>query len=1163
MTQTPPDKTGMLLEQYQQMMEKIGCALYRMNRQWQISYTNAAFTDLFMTGDANQRDIRTWLAPPWHSRFEAFYQTQFDKQLPETTFEFDINIDGRIQHVEQIALLAQDELFCVIKPIPQAHHQTQERLRLFNRAVEASISGVTIADAQADDHPLIYVNPAFERITGYTAAEVLGRNCRLLQRDDRDQPGLTTLRQAIKTGRECTVLVRNYRKSGERFWNELRIAPIRNAADELTHFVGISTDVTDRIEAQRALSEQHNLMRTLIDNVPDHIFAKDINMDYILANRSYADKAQAKSPDDMIGTRSGDWFGAADGKRFEAEDQQLLTTGKILRNIEERNVTESGEELWYSVLKAPLFDENGTITGLLGISRDITDRKLREEALRQREELYRLLARNLPESLVMLYDHDLRYLVAEGPLLSEDKQGFFPEILEGYTLYDILPEAYELHDAYHRALTGENTQLEFEINGRFFAIYAVPVRNEQAQIYAGMILAQDITARKQVENQLRESEELFRTMADTAPVFIWRSGLDKKCDYVNKVWLEYTGRTIEQELGDGWLEGIHPEDQLYCTEVYHAAFDARREFKMEYRLRRYDGAYRWVFDHGTPRFYADGSFAGYIGSCIDIDDRRAAESRLAESEAHNRALLEAIPDMMFVISADGVFLEFHTNEDNRPLQPPDTFLGKHILDTRIPEPLARQMLYYVKQAVITRSIQSYEYSLILDDELRYYQARKVALNDQEVLLNIRDITDLKRTQEELNQHIEDLIILRDIDGALADRLDMDYVLKLALEATIDISNADAGFIALQEEEQETLRLAHAVGNYSLDRLHEKLHSPTSIVARAIENREPELVQEVEKDPDYFVAIQQVRSKIVIPLVSRERTIGVLNLETLRTDAFTVDTLNFLRLIAGRIATALDNARLYRQTEQQLMELQQLYVQVSNLEQLKTDMIRIASHDLRNPTTGILGFLEMLTVHSDDPLTEKQESYLSKIKTAAESIQRITSGILSLERIEEIANQSQMEKADLLELINQSLQDINDMLEAKQQQLTLKLRQEPTIIEGDPLQLKEAIVNLLNNAIKYTPEGGEITVTLAAEGDSLHFSVVDTGYGIPEAQQKRLFQPFFRARTSETKAIEGTGLGLHLVKNIVQRHQGSIIFQSEYGTGSTFGFTLPLKSQPKK
>ena len=145
--------------------------------------------------------------------------------------------------------------------------QKEAELRLSNQAIAASSNGIVIADASKPDIPLTYVNPAFERLTGYTAQEVIGRNCRFLQGQDTDQPGLIELRKALRDGKGCTVVLSNYRKDGTRFWNELTVSPIYDANDNLTHFVGIQTDITERKQAQEALHDQQAQTENLLLNI--------------------------------------------------------------------------------------------------------------------------------------------------------------------------------------------------------------------------------------------------------------------------------------------------------------------------------------------------------------------------------------------------------------------------------------------------------------------------------------------------------------------------------------------------------------------------------------------------------------------------------------------------------------------------------------------------------------------------------------------------------------------------------------------------------------------------------------------------------------------------------------------------------------------------------
>jgi PAS domain S-box-containing protein len=153
----------------------------------------------------------------------------------------------------------------------------------------------------------------------------------------------------------------------------------------------------------------------------------------------------------------------------------------------------------------------------------------------------------------------------------------------------------------------------------------------EAECLVGLV---DISERKRAEVALRESEVRFRTLADSGQALIWTSGLDKKCDYFNQPWLDFTGRTLAQDLGDGWVEGVHPDDLDRCVAIYTGSFDRRERFSMEYRLRRADGTYGWIRDDGAPRFNQAGEFLGYIGHCLDLTQRKQAEAALQETNAY-------------------------------------------------------------------------------------------------------------------------------------------------------------------------------------------------------------------------------------------------------------------------------------------------------------------------------------------------------------------------------------------------------------------------------------------------------------------------------------------------------------------------------------------------
>jgi PAS domain S-box-containing protein len=218
-------------------------------------------------------------------------------------------------------------------------------------------------------------------------------------------------------------------------------------------------------------------------------------------------------------------------------------------------------------------------------------------------------------------------------------------------------------------------------------------RNAYSEPYRKFLLqCRDVlqTDLKLLTTAMREGEERFRLVADAAPVLIWMSGPDKLCNYFNQPWLEFTGRPIELELGNGWAEGVHPEDLERCLDTYTKAFDGRESFKMEYRLRRHDREYRWVLDTAVPRFNRDGSFAGYIGSCIDITERRQAEDAIREGETRYRRIIETTNEGVWLLDS-----KLHTSYVNRQMAEmlgyePQEMVGRSVFDFYFPEDVERK-----------------------------------------------------------------------------------------------------------------------------------------------------------------------------------------------------------------------------------------------------------------------------------------------------------------------------------------------------------------------------------------------------------------------------------------------------------------------------------------
>src|SRR5580658_6451573 len=265
---------------------------------------------------------------------------------------------------------------------------------------------------------------------------------------------------------------------------------------------------------------------------------------------------------------------------------------------------------------------------------------------KQAEEVTGLLAAIVASSDDAIISKSLDGIITSWNKSAERIFGYTPEEAIGQHITLIIPPERhaEESDILARLRRGERVDHFHTVrrrkNGTFLDVSLTisPVRDSSGRVIGASKVARDITEQKQAERALRESEQLFRVVTDASPIMVWLSGTDKLCYYFNKGWLDFVGRTLEQESGNGWAENVHPEDFDRCLQIYASNFDARLPFEMEYRMRHHTGQYRWILDRGVPRHAPDGTFEGYVGGCLDINDQKDAAEKIRIADDMTRLM---------------------------------------------------------------------------------------------------------------------------------------------------------------------------------------------------------------------------------------------------------------------------------------------------------------------------------------------------------------------------------------------------------------------------------------------------------------------------------------------------------------------------------------------
>lgn len=634
-------------------------------------------------------------------------------------------------------------------------------------------------------------------------------------------------------------------------------------------------------------------------------------------------------------------------------------------------------------------DAQGNALRIDGINMDITERKQAEEVLRESEDKFRRLAEAVP-TLVWTSRED-GFITYVNPRWIE-YTGQTLDQAWGFGWFDVihpvdLPPARAFWE--HCLATGELYEGEiryrrYDGEYRWHHFKVLPSLDSEGKISGWYGASLDIHAMKKAEQALRNSEALFRNIADTAPAMLWTTNPDGSCSFLSQGWYEYTGQKREEAKGFGWFNAVHPADRKTSARTFRKASSRRKKFAFDFRVRRADGQYRWAIDAGRPRFGIDGEFQGYIGSVIDVHKRKQAEETLRESEERFHTLADNMSQFAWMADPGGRIFWF--NQRWR------------------------------------------EYTGTDMEDMKGWGWTKALHPD-----HVDRVVERIRSRD-TPEPWEDLFPLRNKEGTYR------WFLSRALP--------------IRDQKGQVIRW---------------LGTNTDI-------NEQRTAEEALKEAD----------------------------------------------------------------------------------RRKNEFLATLAHELRNPLAPLRNGLEIIHLASDDPASVEKARRM--MERQFEHMVRLIDDLLDLSRISRGKITLHRKRIQVATAVQQAVETSRPVIDELEHKLTVSLPAEPVCVNADPTRLSQVFSNLLNNAAKFTDPGGSVWLTVERRNGEVVVSVRDNGIGIPPPVLPRVFDMFTQADPTLERTHGGLGIGLSLVKGLVEMHGGSVEARSDgVNLGSEFIVRLPAVS----
>jgi PAS domain S-box-containing protein len=758
----------------------------------------------------------------------------------------------------------------------------------------------------------------------------------------------------------------------------------------------------------------------------------------------------------------------------------------------------------------------------------------------QSEERYRSLVEKVGEGIGIV-DSNERFVFANAA--AERTFGVAPGSLIGRSVSEFVDgETFALlrtQTALRRK--GRSSAYEIEIvrpdgNTCQLSITATPQFDSRGEFIGTLGIFRDITESNELKDALLHSAQQWRATFDALGDSICLLDSEEKILRCNVAMTRFVGMTFARVLGRTCEELLPGITESGLGMLVESVRDSHA--RQAAPLRIGDRWYEVVCD---PLLREEQGLAGATLVFKDVTERRRAEEALKVSEERYRTLHTNVLAGVYRTTPDGKIVSVNPALARMlGYESPAQLTGISTLDTYV---IRAHREEYLNRLETDGMITGFEVPLRRRDGSNVWVSlsAKAVTDESGTILHydgiMQDITARKRAEEELRRRTSQLEALREVGIEITAELEQEALLRSIVSRAVQLLEGISGSFYDYRSDQDVLMRRVHVGP-GADEAEQLVRRGEGLPGRVLQADDAVIVGNAEPRRQAAGPLGQSGATVGVPVRWREELLGVLTVAARSPRTFTDADAGLLGLLATQAAIAVRNAR--------------LVASLRELNEFKDAVMGIVAHDLRGPLTHMTGFLDLLASGLGE-LDEKQARWLAIVRGAVDRMEALIRGILSYRRLT-LEGELKLVPCDLNRIAAAVAAESEPAAVQKSHRLTVEPSQEPLTVLADDLLLREAIGNLLSNAIKYTPAGGHITVSAIAGDGEAAVVVRDTGPGIAEEDQQRLFQPF--TRLASAGGERGVGLGLSLVKTIVERHGGRVSIESAVGAGSTFGIWLP-------